>query len=147
MISANGAFQRLFPDAMAKSALPLWRWSDWLSADRIKLHVESLIEGQTSRFEACLLSEQQREVILDVAIKALPEHSHADAQILFEARDISQRKSAEQKLQRSEVEYRMLYEQQPVMLLTIDQQSRIQSVNQCASELLAFPSATFWATR
>ncbi|MDD1783529.1 EAL domain-containing protein [Enterovibrio sp. ZSDZ35] len=138
VVSANGAFQRLFPDAMAKSALPLWRWSDWLSADRLKLHVESLIEGQTSRFEACLLSDQQREIILDVAIKALPEHSHADAQILFEARDISQRKLAEQKLQRSEVEYRMLYEQQPVMLLTIDQQSRIQSVNQCASELLGF---------
>ncbi|NGN99655.1 EAL domain-containing protein [Grimontia sp. S25] len=138
VISANGAFQRLFPEFGNRGFLPLWRWSEWLSADRLKLHLESLIEGQASRFEVCLLSEQQNEVILDVALKALPDHSHADAQILFEARDISQRKLAEQKLQRSEVEYRMLYEQQPVMLLTIDQQSRIQSVNQCTTEWLGF---------
>ncbi|MEZ8130283.1 EAL domain-containing protein [Enterovibrio norvegicus] len=138
VVSANSAFQFLFPDMLSREMLPIWRWSDWLSSDRLKLHIESLIEGQTSRFEICIISEQQNEIILDVALKALPDHSHADAQILFEARDISQRKNAEQKLQRSEVEYRMLYEQQPVMLLTIDQQSRIQSVNQCASEWLGF---------
>lgn len=138
VVSANGAFQRLFPEHACRGFLPLCRWPEWLSGDRLKIHLESLIEGQVSRFEVCLLSDQQNEVILDVALKALPEHSHADAQILFEARDISQRKLAEQKLQRSEVEYRMLYEQQPVMLLTIDQQSRIQSVNQCATEWLGF---------
>ncbi|WP_394213095.1 EAL domain-containing protein [Enterovibrio calviensis] len=138
VVSANGAFQRIFPQWETRESMPLWHWSDWLSGDRLKLHIESLIEGQTSRFEACLLSEQQNEVILDVALKALPDHSDADAQILFEARDVSQRKLAEQKLQRSEVEYRMLYEQQPVMLLTIDHQSRIQSVNQCATEWLGF---------
>ncbi|WP_429740720.1 ABC transporter substrate binding protein [Enterovibrio makurazakiensis] len=138
VVSANGAFQRVFPQWEVRESMPLWRWNDWLSGDRLKLHIESLIEGQTSRFEACLLSAQQNEVILDVALKALPDHSDADAQILFEARDVSQRKLAEQKLQRSEVEYRMLYEQQPVMLLTIDHQSRIQSVNQCATEWLGF---------
>lgn len=138
VVSANGAFQRLFPHYASRSFIPLWKWSEWLGAERLRLQLSSLIEGQASRFEACLLSELQNEVILDVALKALPDHSHAEAQILFEARDISQRKLAEQKLQRSEVEYRMLYEQQPVMLMTIDQQSRIQSVNQCAMEWLGY---------
>lgn len=138
VVSTNSAFRRLFPSYASRSFLPLWKWSEWLGAERLKLQLASLIEGQTSRFEVCLISDQQHEVILDVALKSLPEHSHADAQILFEARDISQRKLAEQKLQRSEVEYRMLYEQQPVMLLTIDQQSRIQSANQCASEWLGY---------
>ena len=136
VVSTNEAFRRLFPQWQTRNFLPLQRWPEWVNQDRLKMHINNLVEGQSSHFEISLLSEFQHELHLDVAIKALPNHSRAKGQLLFEAREITQRKIAEQKLQRSELEYRMLYEHQPVILMTLDHQSRIQSVNQSACDWL-----------
>ncbi|MDP2515757.1 PAS domain-containing protein [Photobacterium damselae subsp. piscicida] len=90
------------------------------------------------RFEAKAQSQNDGIRILDISLKAMPYQATTEPQILFEARDMTSRRQMEQKLREREVSYHLLYEQQPVILLTIDNSARIQSVNQFAADLLGY---------
>ncbi|WP_254659671.1 ABC transporter substrate binding protein [Salinivibrio sp. SS2] len=136
LLSGNSSFNQLVDVTRQYQARPLWFWPIWRNPARLESHLKLTETTQPRRFELCL-SEAHREVILDVAVKSFPGEA-GQPRILFEARDITQRKHTEEKLQRSEIEYRMLYEQQPVILLTVDQQARIQSINQYAAELFGY---------
>ncbi|ODA33478.1 diguanylate cyclase [Veronia pacifica] len=138
VISANEAFYCLYPMWNRFKTSPIWTWKEWLNADELKKEIVAIKDTGTRRFEVRILSQLDTEVILDVALKSVEAPDDNRHQVLFEARDITQRKLTEQKLQRSEAEYRMLYDQQPVMLLTIDRQSRIQSINECVTEWLGY---------
>ncbi|SIO21361.1 ABC transporter substrate binding protein [Salinivibrio sp. ES.052] len=136
LVSGNASFKQLVTVSPAYRRRPVWLWPIWRTPARLEEHLKLTETTQPHRFELCL-SEAHREVILDVAVKSFPSES-GQQQVLFEARDITQRKQTEEKLQRSEIEYRMLYEQQPVILLTIDYQARIQSLNQYAADLFGY---------
>ncbi|WP_241824102.1 MULTISPECIES: bifunctional diguanylate cyclase/phosphodiesterase [unclassified Salinivibrio] len=133
VVSGNTSFYQLITDRQAYGERPLWLWPIWRNPASLEQHLKQIGTTQPQRFELCL-SEAHREVILDVAVKSFP-GERGQPRVLLEARDVTQRKQTEEKLQRSEIEYRMLYEQQPVILLTVDYQARIQSLNQYAADL------------
>ncbi|WP_235869514.1 putative bifunctional diguanylate cyclase/phosphodiesterase [Veronia nyctiphanis] len=138
VVSANEAFQRLYPMMNRFRVSPIWSWKEWVNGDELRDEVNNIPERGTRRFELRVINQLGAQVILDVALKRIETQEDELPQVLFEARDITQRKQTEQKLQRSEAEYRMLYDQQPVMLMTVDRQSRIQSINECVTEWLGY---------
>ncbi|WP_241835560.1 ABC transporter substrate binding protein [Salinivibrio kushneri] len=139
LVSGNASFNQLISVSHPYRGRPLWFWPIWRNPARLEEYLKLTDFSQPRRFELCL-SEAHREVILDVAVKGFPSEN-GQRRVLLEARDITQRKQTEEKLQRSEIEYRMLYEQQPVILLTIDYQARIQSLNQYAADLFGYDKA------
>lgn len=94
--------------------------------------------SQPVRMEIDIQSQEDGCRVLDIVIKRLPAGESGEVQLLLEARDVTARHQMEEKLREREASYRLLYEQQPVMLLTVDRQSRIQSVNQFAADLLGY---------
>ncbi|MFZ6044004.1 PAS domain S-box protein, partial [Vibrio natriegens] len=93
---------------------------------------------QSIRLEVEIQSHDNGGRMLDVAVKRLPGEESGQYQLLFEARDVTTRHQMEEKLREREVSYRLLYEQQPVMLMTVDRHARVQSVNQFAADLLGY---------
>ncbi|MGF1725907.1 putative bifunctional diguanylate cyclase/phosphodiesterase [Photobacterium nomapromontoriensis] len=140
LVSGNLALQELVGRSVVKYDRSMWRWYCWSSpADsQLKQAFMSASCEQPIRMELVIQSHEDGNRVLDVAIKRLPEDESGVAQLLFEARDVTTRHQMEEKLREREVSYRLLYEQQPVMLLTVDCQSRIQSVNQFAADLLGY---------
>ena len=69
----------------------------------------------------------------------MPGSEEGDIQFLFEARDVTSRKLAENKLFQREANLKLYYDKQPVMMITLDGNNRIQQVNQFAEELLGYP--------
>ncbi|WP_281223429.1 ABC transporter substrate binding protein [Photobacterium sanguinicancri] len=140
LVSANLALQNLLGRSIIKYDRPLWRWDCWDQDGALQLSQAFLLaqSDQMSRFTAELQSSDGDRLMLDITIKSMPFDEAGSGQMLFEARDITARSQMEDKLRDREVSYSLLYEQQPVILLTIDSQARIQSVNQFAAELLGY---------
>ncbi|MEZ8096028.1 EAL domain-containing protein [Photobacterium swingsii] len=140
LVSANLALQHLLGRSVIKYDRPLWRWCCWDQEGALQLSQAFLLaqSDQMSRFTAELQSSDGDRLILDITIKSMPSNEAESGQMLLEARDITARSQMEEKLRDREVSYSLLYEQQPVILLTIDSQARIQSVNQFAADLLGY---------
>lgn len=134
ILSFNRAFEELVSGSGVGSNL--FSLSCWNNRYLLEHHFKHLGDFSTSRFEALLNNEINGDLVLDIALKRLPMSVAGPMMVLFEGRDVTERKLTEEKLRRSEIEFRTLYEQQPVMLMTIDNMSRIQSVNHFAAELL-----------
>ncbi|EHA1081828.1 EAL domain-containing protein [Photobacterium damselae] len=140
LVSANLALQEMLGDDGVKFDRPIWRWLCWNSDAASQLN-QAFLAADTEfllRFEAKAQSQNDGIRILDISLKAMPYQAATEPQILFEARDMTSRRQMEQKLREREVSYHLLYEQQPVILLTIDNSARIQSVNQFAADLLGY---------
>ncbi|NMU24913.1 PAS domain S-box protein, partial [Vibrio parahaemolyticus] len=75
---------------------------------------------------------------LEVSLKPFSQQVGNHKQYLFEARDITSRKLMEDKLYQRESTLRNYYEQQPVMMVTLDSNNRIQEVNRFAQLLLGY---------
>ncbi|WP_413113055.1 putative bifunctional diguanylate cyclase/phosphodiesterase [Thaumasiovibrio sp. DFM-14] len=141
LVSGNLALQGMIGHGQVKYDRPFWRWSCWHTegAETLRQAFVRAKMGQITSFEIELKSCEQGIRLLEISFKGIDrEDAEAGRQILFEARDITSRRQTEEKLRDSEVGYRLLYENQPVMLLAVDQRSRIQSVNQFAADLLGY---------
>nr|WP_087020686.1 EAL domain-containing protein [Thaumasiovibrio subtropicus] len=141
LVSGNLALQNMLGHGQIKYDRPFWRWSCWQDegGETLRQAFVRAKMGQISSFEIAMKSREQGNRILEIGFKAIDRDDHEEGgQILFEARDMTARRQTEEKLRESEVGYRLLYEHQPVMLLAVDQQSRIQSVNQFAADLLGY---------
>lgn len=140
LIFGNLALQNLLGHKIIKYDRPLWRWHCWQQETAVKLNQTfiSAQQGQLLRFEAPVQSIDDGIRVLDISVKNMPTAQGESEQVLIEARDVTSRHQMEDKLREREVSYRLLYEQQPVILLAIDSQARIQSVNQFAADLLGY---------
>nr|WP_086939274.1 EAL domain-containing protein [Thaumasiovibrio occultus] len=141
LVSGNLALQNMIGHGQIKYDRPFWRWSCWQQGggETLRQAFVRAKMGQISSFEIELKSREQGVRMLELGFKAIDlDDNDEGGLILFEARDITVRRQTEEKLRDSEVGYRLLYENQPVMLLAVDQQSRIQSVNQFAADLLGY---------
>ncbi|MGF1759004.1 EAL domain-containing protein [Photobacterium sagamiensis] len=140
LISGNLALQSLLGRNIIKYDRPLWRWHCWDQDVAVRLNQAFLSaqQDQIVRFEAQVQSTDDGKRMLDLSIKSMPATMGDSGQMLLEARDVTSRQQMEEKLREREVSYRLLYEQQPVILLAIDSQARIQSVNQFAADLLGY---------
>ncbi len=141
LVSGNLALQNMIGHGQIKYDRPFWRWSCWYDqgGETLRQAFVRAKMGQINSFEIELKTREQGNRMLEISFKAIDRDDHEEGgQILFEARDITTRRQTEEKLRDSEVGYRLLYEHQPVMLLAVDQQSRIQSVNQFAADLLGY---------
>ncbi|WP_299019882.1 ABC transporter substrate binding protein [uncultured Photobacterium sp.] len=140
LISGNLALQNLVGRAVIKYDRPLWRWLCWNQGATLCLSqaFEAAWQEQRVRFEVEVKSSDDGWRVLDIAMKRMPSSVGDKEQLLFEARDVTTRHQMEEKLREREVSYRVLYEQQPVILLALDNKARIQSVNQFAADLLGY---------
>ncbi|UTV27686.1 EAL domain-containing protein [Photobacterium atrarenae] len=140
LLSGNQALQRLVGRAAMKYDRAIWRWHCWdqETAARLSQGFQAAWADQRIRMEVEIQSQEDGRRVLDLAMKRMPASVGDQEQLLFEARDVTSRHQMEEKLREREVSYRLLYEQQPVILLAIDNQARIQSVNQFAAELLGY---------
>ncbi|MGF1601152.1 MAG: PAS domain S-box protein [Thermosynechococcaceae cyanobacterium] len=91
-----------------------------------------LVTGQTIELEY-QLSIANRERWFTASVSPMTEQS-----VLWVARDISDRKQAEDSLKRSEARYRAIYENTPVMLHSIDTEGRLMSVSNYWLEKLGY---------
>lgn len=140
LLSGNLALQNLVGRAAMKYDRAIWRWHCWDQDTAIRLSqgFQAAWAEQRIRMEVEIQSQDDGRRVLDLAMKRMPDPIGEHEQLLFEARDVTTRHQMEEKLLDREVSYRLLYEQQPVILLAIDNQARIQSVNQFAAELLGY---------
>ncbi|KHT61809.1 diguanylate phosphodiesterase [Photobacterium gaetbulicola] len=139
LVSGNLALHELVGRAVVKYDRPLWRWFCWSPEAALKLsRAVAQARSQPVRMEIDIQSQEDGSRMLDIVIKRMPADQSGEVQLLLEARDVTARHQMEEKLREREASYRLLYEQQPVMLLTVDRQSRIQSVNQFAADLLGY---------
>lgn len=140
LVSANLTMQDLVGRSVLKYDQPLWQWYCWPvpASESLKDAFATAGIDQPVRLELEIQSQDDGTRVLDIVVKRLPADEAGEPQLLFEARDVTTRRQMEETLREREISYRLLYEQQPVMLLTVDRLSRIQSVNQFAADLLGY---------
>ncbi len=116
---------------------PLWHHKHWDSETR-KTIADYFLKSdkQIETFEGQIWNKEQGSLVLEVSLKPLSQLLGREQQYLFEARDITSRKMMENKLYQRESSLRNDYEQQPVMMITLDASNRIQQVNRFAQQLL-----------
>ncbi|MBO0216263.1 PAS domain-containing protein, partial [Vibrio sp. Vb2880] len=118
---------------------PLWFHPNW--SEKAQALLEEYFHAphhQVSTFEAEIWSKEHGALVLEVSLKPFSQQVGNHKQYLFEARDITSRKLMEGKLYQRESTLRNYYEQQPVMMVTLDSNNRIQEVNRFAQLLLGY---------
>ncbi|WP_406732286.1 EAL domain-containing protein [Vibrio scophthalmi] len=140
IVSSNSKLQDLLYQQNSVSEKPIWFHHHWEqnAADRIERYFLTSDESSNCQFEAEIWHPEQGSMVLELSLKPLPQHEHREAQILLEARDITSRKLTEERLFEREASLSHYYDQQPVMMITLDEQNRIQQVNRFAEQLLGY---------
>ncbi len=120
----------------------LWEHKHWdeFSTEKLKSYFETGEPYNTLHFEGEIWCRDQGGLVLEVSLKPLPNEELSITQFLLEARDITSRKFAENKLFQRESNLRLYYDKQPVMMITLDANNRIQQVNQFTEQLLGYAS-------
>lgn len=140
IVSCNGKLQHLLYRHGESLLRPIWQHKGW--EDSAVEHIQSYFSGsvpQARQFNAEIWHPDYGAIVLECQFKPLP--TREAAQILLEAQDITWRKITEDKLFQREASLRHYYDQQPVMMLTLDERNHIQQVNQFAEQLLGYPAA------
>ncbi len=139
LLLSNRKLHELLYNQGYKLGTPLQQHQHWEDSARDILTEYFIVKSAHSalRFEAEVWSRDCGAMVLDISLKPMP-GSEEDIQFLFEARDVTSRKLAENKLFQREANLKLYYEKQPVMMITLDGNSRIQQVNQFAEELLGY---------
>lgn len=138
--SSNDKFHKLLFDQGLKIDKPIWHFNGWEDngAQILRQFFDMSQERELIRFEVEVSCKQSGSILLDVVLNELEKEFGEEPQFLFEAVDITLGKLAEQKLIEREATMRNYYEQQPVMMLTLDENFSIQAVNRFAKELLGY---------
>ncbi|WP_375754065.1 EAL domain-containing protein [Vibrio sp. HN007] len=140
LISCNNKLHKLLFEQGLNLERPVWQHKGWGEKSRSKIleYFESGKSYMSIRLEAEVLCQEVGSRLLDVVINPLPSVDDNERQFLFEGTDITAEKLAEQKLVERESNMRAYYEQQPVMMLTLDERNRIQAANRFTEELLGY---------
>ncbi|MDN3697595.1 EAL domain-containing protein [Vibrio cortegadensis] len=148
LISSNSKLQGLFFHQGIKLDKPFWLYKHWQNMTAEKLEA-LFVQGQKSivSFEADVWSQNKGLIILELSLKPMLSDDQTDANVLLEARDITSRKLTEDKLHQREMNLRTYYELQPVMMVTLDSNNRIQQVNQFTEKLLGYPQGKLLGQR
>lgn len=142
LISSNSRMQEMLFSQDFNIERPLWQFGSWHADSANKIFQYFSLERISSgiRFEGEVLHHSLGSRILDISLKALPVVDPSHQEFLVEAQDITSRKETEEKLFESEASFRHYYEKQPVMMVTLDENNRIQAVNRFSQELLGYQS-------
>lgn len=97
---------------------------------------ELLSDNAKNNFESLRLTSNRNEICLEVNA-SLIKYKGEDA-ILQLCRDITKRKSFERALMESETKYRALYENHPLILISVDLNKKIISINQNGANELGY---------
>jgi len=140
LISTNSKLQGVLYQDDALSDIPIWQYRHWHAeaASRIERYFSRLTEDSVSQFEAEVCHPEHGAMVLELSLRVLPEHEDRSQRVLLEARDITSRKLTEERLFEREATLSYYYNQQPVMMITLDEQNRIQRVNSFAEQLLGY---------
>lgn len=141
VVSSNRKLQELLYDQNFAVERPIWQHHHWETATAQKIK-QFFSEGTTdtnAQFEAEIWHAELGSMVLELSFKPIPS-LNSGKQFLLEARDITSRKITEERLFQREANLSHYYDQQPIMMLTLDDQNRIQQVNQFAEQLLGYTS-------
>lgn len=140
IISSNRKLQDLLYDQDFSVDRPIWQHRHWeLEASQQLKQFFTTEHDTLAQFEAEIWHSDQGSMVLELSLKPIP-LPNKGTQYLLEARDITSRKITEERLFQREANLSHYYDQQPVMMLTLDEQNRIQQVNQFAEQLLGYGS-------
>ncbi|GLT19064.1 GGDEF domain-containing protein [Vibrio zhanjiangensis] len=140
-VSCNSKLQELLYHQEFSVDRPIWHHQHWEnhSAKLLKSYFESESTKQSTQFEAEIWHSEHGAMVLEVGLKPLPDNRQG-VNYLFEARDITSRKITETKLFQREANLSHYYDQQPVMMITLDEHNCVQQVNHFAELLLGYAS-------
>lgn len=138
VVSSNYKLHELLFEQGLELDKPIWYFKGWEEQGALAFRHYFENNKTSSRIEVAVVCKKSGVLLLDVLISALPEDSSNHTQFLLEANDVTQGNLAQQKLIEREASMRNYYEQQPIMMLTLDSNFRIQAINQFAIELLGY---------
>ncbi|MGF1752190.1 EAL domain-containing protein [Vibrio makurazakiensis] len=141
LVSSNSKLHELLYHEGFQLDAALWQHKYWEASTAKTLSdyfLNDLANGAL-HFEGEIWDRELGAVVLEISLKPLPNQNQNQAQMLFEARDITSRKLTENKLFQRESNLRLYYDKQPVMMITLDVNNRIQQVNQFTEQLLGYP--------
>ncbi|MEZ9471126.1 EAL domain-containing protein [Vibrio lentus] len=141
LLSSNSKLHELLYNQGYKLGTPLQNHQHWEESARdiLEEYFTSKETPPALRFEAEVWCRDRGVMVLEISLKSMPGNEEDDTQFLFEARDVTSRKLAENKLFQREANLKLYYDKQPVMMITLDGNNRIQQVNQFAEEVLGYP--------
>ncbi|KGY10974.1 diguanylate cyclase [Vibrio tubiashii] len=141
IVSSNQKLQDLLYDQNYNVERPIWQHRHWQteSSQQLERFFTSDEKEVVFQFEAEIWNADRGSVVLALLLKPIPLPIKG-TQYLLEAQDITSRKITEERLYQREANLSHYYDQQPVMMLTLDEQNRIQQVNQFAEQLLGYRS-------
>ncbi|EEX95598.1 sensory box/GGDEF family protein [Vibrio orientalis CIP 102891 = ATCC 33934] len=141
VVSSNRKLQELLYDHNFSVERPIWQHHHWEvdTAQQIEQFFTDGAHDIITQFEAEIWHAELGSMVLELSFKPIPS-LNSGKQFLLEARDITSRKITEERLFQREANLSHYYDQQPIMMLTLDDQNRIQQVNQFAEQLLGYTS-------
>lgn len=139
--SSNSKLQELLYHQDFSIDRPIWQHRHWEAdaAKQLQLFFQQKSDESVTQFEAEIWHAEHGSMVLEVALKPIPS-LQGGKQYLLEARDVTSRKITEERLYQREANLSHYYDQQPVMMVTLDEQNRVQQVNQFAEQLLGYKS-------
>ncbi|WP_348541638.1 EAL domain-containing protein [Vibrio fluminensis] len=140
LTSTNSKLQSILYQDDAISDRPIWNYRHWQSeaAERIKDYFLQSAPNSVSQFEVEVYHPDHGAMVLELSLRVLPSYRDITHRVLLEARDITSRKLTEERLFERETTLSYYYNQQPVMMITLDDKNRIQRVNSFAEQLLGY---------
>lgn len=140
IVSSNSKLQELLYNPQYQLDKPLWQHKhlEAGSAQRIKHYFAAQQASRPAQFEVEVWHPEHGVQILELSLKPLPKDVGQQVRFLLEARDITSRKQTEDKLMQREASLSHYYDQQPVMMLTLNEQNRIQQVNRFTEQMLGY---------
>ncbi len=99
---------------------------------------QKVIKGKTATFEVDIKGKSGDLVPLEVSTTSIVREGGKSVGMLAMARDITERRQAQEKLQKSEEQYRSLFESATDGIFTMDSQTRFTSGNRKAEEMCGY---------
>ncbi|MCE2572879.1 EAL domain-containing protein [Motilimonas eburnea] len=115
---------------------PWWR-HDLDEQQKLVSAIDMVQKGDFVRYESQQVNASKQQVVVDLSLKPV-RGAQGVEMILLEGRDINSIKRAEIELRESEARYRVLHDENPFMLLTINNQGLVLSCNRYGALLLGY---------
>lgn len=131
----NSAFELFGYSSEELIGMPLKNISKFIDLERPHIN-KSLLTKQSNNYECVRITSDGKEIFIDVN-NSIISYKSKDV-ILQMCKDITKRKISEQALIESENKYRALYNNHPLILITIDLYKKIISINSKGAKELGY---------